>query len=152
MHKKYAQFFNSIACLYRDIQALERLGTDTYGLKGIHSQCLLVLNMHPEGLNATALCENCGKDKAAISRILAELTSLGLVQRKEQYGTRYRAAMVLTQRGQEIATAILRQATESVELACAGLTDSDLEVFYRVLGTITHNLHTIRANEMNGSK
>lgn len=143
MISKYELFSNSVACLSRDIQKLERMEMAKYGLKGPHAQCLLALSRYPEGLIATQLCELCEKDKAAVSRIVAELEEGGLVRRLEQNGSRYRAPLVLTPSGQEAAGAVSRTAKLAVEQAGAGLTDGDREVFYRVLGLIAENLHAI---------
>ena len=63
------------------------------------------------------LCELCEKDKAAISRTVAELEESGLIRRLERNGTYYRAALVLTEAGQEAATAVSRKAKQAVELA-----------------------------------
>ena len=87
MISKYELFSNSVACLYRDIQKLERIEMAKYGLKGPHAQCLLSLSRYPEGLIATQLCDLCEKDKAAISRTVAELEEADLVQRLEHNGT-----------------------------------------------------------------
>ena len=99
MITKYELFSNSVACLYRDIQKLERMEMAKYGLKGPHAQCLLSLSRYPEGLIATELCDLCEKDKAAISRTVAELEEVGLVERIGRHGSRYRAALVLTEHG-----------------------------------------------------
>ena len=143
MISKYELFSNSVYCLYRDIQKLERIEMAKYGLKGPHAQCLLSLSRYPEGLIATQLCDLCEKDKAAISRTVSELEEADLVQRLEHNGTRYRAALVLTERGREAAAAVSERAKLAVELAGNGLTDADREVFYRVLTLISENLHEI---------
>ena len=143
MISKYEIISNSVACISRDIQRLERAEMAKYNLKAPHAQFLLVLSPYPEGLIATQLCELCEKDKAAISRTVAELEESGLVRRLERNGNRYRAALVLTQAGQEAAIAVSRKAKQAVELAGEGLTDADREIFYRVLAQIAENLHTI---------
>lgn len=143
MISRYEIISNSVACISRDIQRLERLEMAKYNLKGPHAQCLLALSRFPQGLIATQLCELCEKDKAAISRTVAELEESGLIRRLERNGTYYRATLVLTEAGQEAATAVSRKAKQAVELAGEGLTDADREVFYRVLAQIAENLHTI---------
>ena len=143
MISRYEIISNSVACISRDIQRLERLEMAKYNLKGPHAQCLLALSRVPQGLIATQLCELCEKDKAAISRTVAELEESGLIRRLERNGTYYRATLVLTEAGQEAATAVSRKAKQAVELAGEGLTDADREVFYRVLAQIAENLHTI---------
>lgn len=143
MISKYEIISNSVACISRDIQRLERMEMAKYHLKAPHAQCLLALSRYPDGLIATALCELCEKDKAAISRTVAELEEHGLVRRLERNGTHYRAALVLTAAGWDAATAVSRKAQQAVELAGEGLTDADREIFYRVLAQIAENLHTI---------
>lgn len=143
MISKYELFSNSVERLSRDIQKLERMEMARYGLKGPHAQCLLALSRYPQGMIATELCELCEKDKAAISRIVAELEEAGLVQRLERNGTRYRATLVLTPSGREAAEVVSRTAKWAVERAGEGLTDGDREVFYRVLALIAENLHAI---------
>ena len=149
MISRYELFSNSVACLYRNIQKLERVEMEKYGLKGPHAQCLLSLSRYPRGLIATQLCEMCEKDKAAISRTVAELEEAGLVTRVERNGSRYRAALVLTQKGKNAAAEVSERAKLAVELAGNGLTDEDREVFYRVLTLISENLHEICRDGLN---
>lgn len=143
MISKYEQFSASVSCIYRDIQRIERVEMAKFGLKGPHAQCLLAMSRYPEGVTATQLCEICEKDKAAISRTLAELQQGGLVLRTERNGTRYRALLTLTEKGLEAARTVNKKAQLAVEQAGAGLNDDQREVFYSVLGLIAGNLHTI---------
>ncbi len=140
---KYALFSSVISSLYHNIQHIERVEMAKYGLKGPHAQCLVVLAAHPEGMTAAELCGLCEKDKAAVSRILAELEQAGLLLRKERNGVRYRAALVLTDSGMTVARSVNARVELAVERAGAGLQDSHREVFYQVLATIAGNLHTI---------
>ena len=143
MISKYEQFSASVSCIYRDIQRIERVEMAKFGLKGPHAQCLLAMSRYPEGVTATQLCDICEKDKAAISRTLAELQQGGLVLRAERNGTRYRALLTLTEKGLEAARTVNKKAQLAVEQAGAGLNDDQREVFYSVLGLIAGNLHTI---------
>ena len=143
MISKYEQFSASVSCIYRDIQRIERVEMAKFGLKGPHAQCLLAMSRYPEGVTATQLCEICEKDKAAISRTLAELQQGGMVLRTERNGTRYRALLTLTEKGLEAARTVNKKAQLAVEQAGAGLNDDQREVFYSVLGLIAGNLHTI---------
>ena len=136
MVNRFEQFTASIAAIYKYIQRIERDEMAKYGLKGPHVQCLMALNRHSEGLTAAALCEICGKDKAAISRAVSELERSGLVRREGAY----RAALRLTDRGRDIAAALGRTVDQAVELAGEGLTDEDRQVLYRVLGRIAANI------------
>lgn len=143
MENRYALFSLSISSLYHDIQRLERVEMAKFGLKGPHAQCLLAMSHCPEGVTAAQLCELCGKDKAAVSRTVSELEEAGMVLRQERNGTRYRAALVLTEKGKAAAKAVCEKARQAVEQAGAGLDDEKRTVFYQALGLIAGNLKEI---------
>ena len=143
MISKYELFSASVSSLYRDIQRIERRETAKYGMKGPHAQCLLAMSRYPEGITATQICDICEKDKAAVSRTLAELEENGLVLRTARNGSRYRALLTLTEKGKDAARTVNEKAQIAVELAGAGLDDAQREVFYAVLDVIAGNLHTI---------
>ena len=143
MISKYEIFSSSVSCLYRDIQKIERNEMAKFGLKGPHAQCLLALSRYPEGITAAKLCEICEKDKAAISRSVAELEERGLLIRQERNGLRYRAELKLTESGNNAAAAVNEKARQAVEQAGEGLNDAQREVFYKVLALIAENLHAI---------
>ena len=140
---KYELFSSSVSCMYHDIQKIERKEMTKFGLKGPHAQCLIAMSRYPQGVTAAQLCEICEKDKAAISRTVAELEQAGLVVRNERNGTRYRALLTLTSKGKEAAQSVNAKAQQAVERAGEGLDDAQREVFYRVLALIAGNLHTI---------
>ena len=142
-YDKYELFSAVISSLYHDIQRIERTEMAKYGLKGPHAQCLAALSRNPQGVTAARLCEICERDKAAISRTVAELEEFGLLARKEHNGVRYRMPLVLTEKGREAAKAVNDVAVRAVEQAGEGLNDQQRTVFYGVLDHIAQNLHAI---------
>lgn len=143
MIRRYEIFSTVVSSLYHDIQRIERTEMAKYGLKGPHAQCLVIMARHPEGITAARLCELCERDKAAISRTVAELEEAGLLTRREQNGVRYRVPLMLTEAGRTAAQNVSGVAGRAVEQAGDGLNDQQREVFYAVLGQIAQNLHTI---------
>lgn len=143
MISRYEIISSSVSSIYHDIQKIQRTEMAKYGLKGPHAQCLLAMSRHPEGIAAARLCEICEKDKAAISRTLAELEQAGMVHRQMHNGSKYRASLTLTQRGQAAAETVRKTAQRAVERAGQGFDDAQREVFYRVLGLIADHLHQI---------
>ncbi len=143
MESRYELISASISSMYHDIQKIERIEMAKYGLKGPHAQCLLAMKKHPEGITAARLCEVCEKDKAAVSRILAELEEAGMILRENRNGSRYRASLTLTEQGMAAAEAVVEKARLAVELAGTGFDDGEREVFYRVLSIIAGNLHKL---------
>lgn len=146
MIQRYEIFSAAISSMYHDVQRIERVEMAKYGLKGPHAQCLLALFRHPEGLTSVRLCELCDKDKAAVSRTVAELEQTGLLQIEQRNGIRYRAVLRLTEEGQIAAKAVCQRAELAVMQAGEGLTDAQREVFYDVLAKISGNLHAICRN------
>lgn len=143
MESRYALFSLSISSLYHDIQKIERVEMAKFGLKGPHAQCLLAMKHYPEGITAARLCEICEKDKAAISRTIAELEGSGMVVRQERNGTRYRANLTLTEQGKTAAAAVCEKVRQAVEQAGRGLTEENRVILYQALTLIAGNLHAI---------
>ncbi len=143
METRYELLSGAISSMYHDIQKIERIEMARYGLKGPHAQCLLAMKRHPEGITAAELCEACEKDKAAVSRTLAELEEAGMVLRENRNGSRYRASLKLTEQGMTAAEAVVEKARLAVELAGTGFGEEEREVFYRVLAIISGNLHKL---------
>ena len=143
MLDRYELLSSAISSMYHDIQKIERIEMAKYGLKGPHAQCLLAMKRHSAGITAARLCEVCEKDKAAVSRILAELEEAGMVSRENRNGSRYRAALTLTEQGMAAADAVVEKARLAVELAGTGFDEKEREVFYRVLSIIAGNLHKL---------
>lgn len=145
MISRFEQFSASITCIYRYIQKIERVEMEHYGLKGPHAQCLLAMSRFPEGITAARLCEVCDKDKAAISRMVAELEEKGLLLRDAAAGVRYRALLKLTQQGRAAADHVEQRARLAVEEAGAGMTQQQRTAMYAALELIAGNLQTICA-------
>ena len=143
MITRFEQFSASVACIYRNIQKIERVEMAKYGLKGPHAQALLAMSRHPEGITSGELVKLCDKDKAAISRTIAELEREGMVHRVGKNGNLYRAALMLTERGQEAARLVGERAKCAVESASAGLSEDHRKILYTALELIAGHLQTI---------
>lgn len=140
MMSRYEQFAGAIFAIYRHIQKIERDEMEKFGLRGVYAQYLLAIERFPEGITAAALCEICDKDKAAVSRVVAEMLEKGLVNRHCVNDNLYRARLTLTQLGHQAAQVVKRRAEVAVEKAGEGLTDDNRKVFYATLDRISENL------------
>ena len=143
MVSRYEHFSALISGIYRQIQKLEREEMEKYGFKGAFAQYLLAMSRHPEGMTAAKLCELCDKDKAAISRVIAEMEEKGLVKKVGEGAHSYRAALLLTAEGKNAAAFVAERATAAVLRAGDGLFDADRKVFYKALELINVNLKKI---------
>lgn len=141
MLQRFEQFTSAISSVYRDVQKIERDEMEKQGLRGAFAQYLLAIDRYPEGITAAALCEVCDKDKAAVSRIVAEMEARGLVEKEAD--SQYRAKLRLTEAGREAATFVRKRASVAVELAGADLCDEERKVFYSALERICASLQQI---------
>jgi len=141
MLSRYEQFSSIISTIYRRVQKIERDEMVKYGYKGAYAQYLSAINRYPEGLTASRLCEICDKDKAAISRVAAEMEQKGLVRRS---GTSiYRAKLVLTDEGKRLAHVVSERARVAVELVGADMSDDERRIFYAALEGIAQRLQQV---------
>lgn len=149
MISRFEQFSAAISSIYHSIAKIERVEMAKYGLKGPHAQCLIAMGRHPEGITAARLCEVCEKDKAAISRTVAELEAAGMVSRSDPGGKRYRASLTLTDKGREVTKNVNDLVYLAVSQAGSGYDAEKRETFIRVLNLIAGNLQTICREGLN---
>ena len=143
MLSRFEQFSATISILHRCIQKIEREEMDRYGLRGVYAQYLVAMYRHPDGLTAAQLCDICDLDKAAVSRVVAEMEKRGLLTRVAVGTTGYRAKLCLTESGRAAADFVNRRAQQAVEAAGCDLTDADRQVMYQALAAISARLQNI---------
>ena len=105
MLSRFEIFSGTISAAYRYVQKLERDEMEKYGLKGAFAQYLLAIHRRVNGVTAAELCEICDKDKAAVSRIVAEMLEKGLIVKEGENA--YRAVITLTEEGKKAAEFVI---------------------------------------------
>lgn len=143
MLSRFEQFSFVISGIYRYIQKLEKDEMIQYGYKGAFAQYLVAIQRYPEGVTSAQLCEICEKDKAAISRIVAEMEEKGLIIRQSNNQRRYKALIRLTEEGQKAADFVTARARAAVTAVGAELSDADRQVLYSALDQIVLKLQTL---------
>lgn len=141
MLQRFELFTSGISSMYRDVQKIERDEMEKQGLRGAFAQYLLAISRFPEGITAAALCEVCDKDKAAVSRVVAEMETKGLVERETE--NQYRAKLRLTPAGEEAAEFVRKRASAAVELAGKDLSEDERKAFYAALAVLSASLQQI---------
>ena len=140
MIQRFDAFVSGITSCYKYIQRIKSMEMTEFGLKGTHVMCLYYLRQNPAGLTASQLCGLCAEDKAAISRTVSELRSQGYITSLSQKA--YRAMLILTSAGQEIARKFDHLIEGWVTTGGDGLSDEERSDFYKVLSTIADNLRS----------
>lgn len=143
MVTRFERFSYAISEISRHWHKIAAQEMEKYGLKAPHSVYLLSLCRHREGITAARLAQECGKDKADVSRMVTILEEKGLVSRE---GASYRALLRLTETGKEAAEQVQKRAATAVELGGEGITEESRETFYTVLEQIAKNLRAVGEN------
>lgn len=143
MLRRFEEFCAIISSIHHHIQKIERDEMEKYGLKGPYAQYLVTMSRCPDGVTAAQLCELVDRDKAAVSRALAELERRALVTREAANDTAYRALIKLTEEGKSAARYVCDKVKAAVEIAGRGLSDQDRLLFYSNLRRIADNLRSI---------
>lgn len=141
MLKRFEAFVSGITICYKHIQKIKSFEMTELGLKGTHAMCLFYLQRNPEGLTASQLCVLCEEDKAAISRTLNDLVEKGYIYTNNyEDKKKYRALMLLTDLGKEIADKVDQLIAQWVNIGGDGLSDEERNAFYYALDIIADNL------------
>ncbi len=140
MIDRFERFSLAISVIVRCWHKIASEEMKPCGLKGSHATYLTIMYQYPKGLNATQLCDLCGKDKADVSRMMFIMEEKGLVQKESM---NYRAPLKLTDSGRAVAEHVRERARIAVEAAGKGLSEEDRTVFYDALSLISNNLQTI---------
>ena len=136
--QRFEEFLTGITVCYKYIQRIKNAEMTEFGLKGIHVSCLFYLHCNPDGLTAAQLCTLCAEDKASISRTVSDLRAKGYI--RPAGGKHYRAPLLLTEAGEEIACRMTPLIESWVSAGGDGLSDEARSSFYASLAHISANL------------
>ncbi len=150
MRERFEAFTVLISSISRSIRRLKTEETAEFNLKSPHVSCLYYLykaEAMTAVVTAAELCEICDEDKAAVSRSILYLEQNGFVVRhapgsKQSGGgsKRYRAPLVLTEKGQQVAARLAERIDHVLDEVAFGVSDEEREILYRCLGQIDRNL------------
>ncbi len=140
MVSRFEKFTYAISEINRYWHKIASMELSKYGLKGPFAMYLTVLYRNHEGVTSVQLGELCDKNKADVSRAVAALEEKGLVTRKTNNNSLYRAKIVLTKEGVSAAEKVQIAAVRAVERGGDGLSYQQREIFYSVLENIALNL------------
>lgn len=142
MFSRFERFSFTVFSICRCWRRLASDEMEKHGLKG--SYAVYLNAMYPSGgITAAQLCELCDKNKAAVSRAVAEMEKKGLIKREGTGTSLYRAKLYLTEQGEQAARHVCERARLAVELAGEGITEEDRRIFYETLDKISANLQIL---------
>lgn len=143
MIDRFQRFSYSITEIYRYLNKITTDEMKKYGLKGAYAFYLIAMYGHPDGITSARLCEECGRNKADVSRAVATLEEKALVIREGGSPNLYRALIKLTDEGKAAAEQLRKKAQIAVDMGGKGLTDKNRIIFYESLELVAANLHEL---------
>lgn len=141
MRDRFELFTMAVTRAYKYVQQIKKHESATFGIKGIHVMCMVVLGRSEDGLTVTELSARCCEDKAAISRTVDNLAEKGYVTYEEtESKRRWRTKVTLTDRGKEITRGVDVLIDDIVRKIKGNLTTEQEAVFYKVFSAINDRL------------
>lgn len=142
MRERFETFTVQIARISRCIRKIKTEEMREFSLKTPHVSCLYYLYCRGP-LTAKELCDICDEDKAAVSRTLIYLENNDYVFCESKAQKRYKEPIMLTEKGKQVAQMIEEKINRILKETSVGLSESELEIFYRGLALIGNNLQKI---------
>lgn len=145
MQERFETFTVLINRISRNIRKIKNQEMAEYNLRSAHVSCLYYL-YSAKNITATDLCERCEEDKATISRAIDYLETNGYLTCESKSAKRYKAPLVLTEKGNTIGKKIADKISGVLDEISIGLTEEERVAFYRSLSIISESLETVSKN------
>ncbi|MDD3886999.1 MAG: MarR family transcriptional regulator [Victivallaceae bacterium] len=117
------------------------------GLSGNTFRVLMELHCNPDGIEPAAIADATNLVRPAVTQLLNDLESSGLIERREHAADHRRKIVTLTPRGQALAAETLEKLTSIEQRTLNRFSDDDLNCMCRVFDSYTRTLEQEFADE-----
>lgn len=149
---RFLTFYRGISGIVRDIKRKEMSYMRGCGLRSVHLRCLIRIRASEGGLGAVEISRDCEMDKALISRTLRELCDGGFLESRPRGRGTYKRVFLLTEKSERIMADFDRDISEYVAAARGGISNEELEIFYKVLFMLGRNISDIAQGSVENSR
>ncbi|MBB2948832.1 DNA-binding MarR family transcriptional regulator [Actinoplanes lutulentus] len=108
------------------------LGALPHGARGYQTMCEVVRERQP---SQAALAARLGIDRTAMTYLIDDLVSAGLVERRPNPDDRRQRRIVATDHGRDVLAALCEKVTTAEDVALGALSEAERAVFRRLLFT-----------------
>ena len=143
MQDRFKTFTVLIDKLKRCIRKIKSEEVSEFNLKSPHVSCLYYLYTCDEPLTAKEIEVLCEEDKASVSRSIEYLEENGYLVGGEKNRKRYKTPLVLTEKGNSVAKAIVEKINSVLSQSNEGLSQEELATMYKGLSLVCQNLQRI---------
>lgn len=146
--ERFTAFYQTFERVLKNIRRIAMPVMQAYGLRSVHTTCLLAFSNCKDGLSVTELARECMIDKALSSRVIKELLAGDFIESTaNQTNKNYNKRYVLTEKSQTIMEELDRLITSFVCDAGKNIPEADRLVFYRVLSEFDRNIESIEKHQ-----
>ena len=75
----------SLENISKCIEKIKCCKISEFGIRPAHFNCMMHIELSPEGLTPTELSKDCGVDKAFVSRTTSDLVKAGFIRTNEKF-------------------------------------------------------------------
>ena len=145
---RFERFTLLIDGIHKSINKIKFDTAPYLGVKSVHVFWIYQLSQHPEGLTAAEIAAVSMVDRSLVSREIAALEKGGYVAREDTGKKRsYNARITLTYKGYDLAKKITNEAIGVQSMVDVGITDTELESFYKTLEKLYENFVALSSGE-----
>lgn len=139
---RFTEFVSLIHTIHKEMLRIRTLRAQQLGMQGADVMCLYVLEHAEEPLTAARLAQATDVSRAALSRTVARLESLGFLERgaTDAQGAGYRTPLLLTKAGHLAAQLCAQSVAEVLESTAQALSDEERLQLYEYLRRIAITL------------
>ena len=142
--ERFTAFYQTFERVLKNIRRIAMPVMQAYGLRSVHTTCILAFSNSAKGLSVTELAKECMIDKALSSRVIKELLAGDFIcSAPDQSNKNYNKRYVLTEKSQTILAELDRLITGYVCKAGENIPEADRLIFYRVLSEFDRNIESI---------
>ena len=145
MEGRFETFTVLLTKINRSIHKIKTEEMAEFNLKSPHVSCLYYL-YRDKTLTAKELSDICEEDKASISRSIDYLEKNGFITCSSMTVKRYKAPLLLTEKGEEVARRISDKIEVIIRKAGEGLDAEKRRILYEGLDLISNNLDRLCEN------
>lgn len=140
--EKFSAFALSLENINKCINKIKSIKISEYGIKLAHFNCMMHIDLTDDGLTTTELSQDCGVDKAFVSRTTADLIKSGLIQKNKKFddGRKYKIKYILTEKGRQIIKETKDLIEKNLEEICGKISEYDMKSFVRVILSMSENM------------
>ena len=140
--ENFSAFAVSLENVNKYINKIKSIKISEYGIRTAHFNCMMHIDLSKDGLTPTEISEDCGIDKAFVSRTTSDLIKGGFIRINQKFndGRKYRNKYILTEKGQNVIEETKLLIEKYLTEICGKIGEMDMKSFMKVILSINEGM------------